>query len=1164
MHLKQLKLSGFKSFVDPTIVPLPSQLVAVVGPNGCGKSNVIDALRWALGESSAKNLRGESMVDVIFNGSSTRKAVGQASVELIFDNSMGRLTGQYASYQEISVKRLVTRDGTSSYFLNGTRCLRRDITDIFLGTGAGAHGYSIIGQGTISRLVEARPEELRGFLEEAAGISKYKERRRDTLSRIHHTRENLARIADIRAELDKQLQRLERQARSAERYQLLKEEERSFKAEILALKCQALRKEQATIEEELTRHTLSYEAHQAKATDAYKQCTILREKIQAENDGLQNLQANFYQLATDIALLEESIQQNLREKQRLITDEQQVQNDWQIVSAQVQEETHLLQKSEASFKETTAKLELMRLELAEKQQSFQAIQHQQTRWQEQWNEVQKLLANATKEAEVAELGLTHSKQRQQDTQLRVEKIQQELQQLNERLLKDTSIELQTNLSLVEVALEQEEENCAAHRSLIEDSRSQLADTETRLHQEQDGFHRLKAEEAALTAMLNAAMDQIEEDKSPQASDYPRLVEVMAVDGEWQRACEFVLGANLKARVVDSISPLCSDAEVQTLGGGVYTACLDAKDDTSPYPRLSDKIQGVKPSFHPTFDKIFAAKDLNEACAWLPTIKDDESIITPERCWIGKRWMQLAGSDRKEGISLLATQQQLRVLKDALRAADASVSHLKLKRDELFTAMKTNETILAGVQNSLSEKRENVRIFKASISEQERSLQQLTASKRRFADELDTLYLRLEDLIIQMDKINESLCMANATQAKAQETQSALLADKAHWETGLSASRQSMDDTHAALYQLELQGEREHLLIKQASNNIVRDEVRLLTLTDRLEALALQRIALETPDTSRDSLLNEKLSAHSELETTLTKRREALSLLTLEMNARDAEVKTEEKHAKTVGDTLQSQQLALQTLKVHANNLLESLTELGAQVDVLLTEIPGDVTLPMREASLLETVEKIKRLGAINLAAIEEFETEFQRKQYLDEQYNDLTEALNTLDIAIEKMDKETRQRLEQTFDEVNRAFQSLFPRLFGGGRAMLELTCDNVLEAGILIMAQPPGKRNSTIHLLSGGEKAMTAVALVFAIFQLNPSPFCMLDEVDAPLDDVNVGRFCTLVKEMSQFVQFLFITHNKVTMELADHLIGVTMREPGVSRVVAVDVEQALAMTES
>jgi chromosome segregation protein len=1163
MHLKQLKLSGFKSFVDPTIVELPSQLVAVVGPNGCGKSNVIDALRWALGESSAKNLRGESMVDVIFNGSSGRKPVGQASVELIFDNSMGRLTGQYASYQEISVKRLVTRDGASSYFLNGTRCLRRDITDIFLGTGAGAHGYSIIGQGTISRLVEARPEELRVFFEEAAGISKYKERRRDTLSRINHTRENLARLADIRAELDKQLQRLERQARAAERYQILKDEERLCRAEILALKWQRLSKEQATVEEELSRHTLSYEHHQAKATEAYKQTTILREQIQAKNDGLQNLQANFYQLATDIALLEENIQQTQREKQRLMTDEQQVQNDWQTVSTQVQEDTTLLQNSEASFREITAKLDVMRVELAEKQHAFQAIQQQQSTWQEQWNGVQKLLANAVREAQVADVSLGHHKQRQQETQLCIEKIQQELQQVSEDLSRGDANALQANLSLLEATFQQSEESYERHRLLIAASRAELAETETRLHQEQDNSHRLNADLAALAATLRAAMGQAEQDKSDSHLDYPRLVEVMTVDSEWQRACEFVLGATIKALVVDSITPLCSDTRTPE-GGCAYTTRSEVKAIASAYPRLSDKIQGVKPSFLPSFDKIFAAKDLSEALEWLPFINDDESIITPERCWVGKRWMQRKGNDPEDSISLLACQQELTALKEALLVCDEAVSLLKIKRDELFAALKNNENLLASAQNNLAEEREKVRVCKARISEQERLLQQLTATKARLNDELEEMHFRLEDLVIQMEAINATLLTATASRRQAEEKQAALLAEKANWETVLSASRQSMDETRATLHQLELQGERENLLIKQARNNILREEARLVTLTDRLEAIALQRIALEMPDSTRDNLLNDKLSEHSELEKTLTARRDELDLFTQELTALEALVKAEEKCAKTVGETIQQQQLALQTLKVHATNLLESLTELNTQADVLLTDIPGDVTLLMREELLLEIVEKIKRLGAINLAAIEEYETELQRKHYLDEQYNDLTEALNTLDIAIEKMDKETRQRLQQTFNEINQSFQSLFPRLFGGGRAMLELTCDNLLEAGILIMAQPPGKRNSTIHLLSGGEKAMTAVALVFAIFQLNPSPFCLLDEVDAPLDDVNVGRFCTLVKEMSQFVQFLFITHNKVTMELADHLIGVTMREPGVSRVVAVDVEQALAMTES
>lgn len=1164
MRIKQLKLAGFKSFVDPTIVPFPSQLVAVVGPNGCGKSNVIDAVRWVMGESSAKNLRGESMVDVIFNGSSGRKALGQASVELVFDNSMGRLTGQYASYQEIAVKRVVTRSGDSFYYLNGTRCRRRDITDIFLGTGAGARGYSIIGQGTISRIVEARPEELRAFLEEAAGVSKYKERRRETLTRISHTRENLARVADIRDELGKQLQRLERQARAAERYQVLKQEERSCKADILALKWQTLDRERLVVEQDLSQNSLIFEQHQAKAAEAYKHTTVLREKIQEQQDSLQSVQANFYKLGTEIARLEDSIQQRSRDKQRLLNDQQQLQADSMALSEQLQQDSLNLQDSQVNLEVILEQLNITRTNLADRQQVFHDAERQQTAWQSQSEQVQKSLANAIREAEVAEVNLANLMQRRQETQVRLETIYEEQQDINERLVAGVPEDEYANRERLQAALRDADDACLSLQSMGDLLNGQLADTETELEREQDNLYRLKTKQAELAATMRAKMGQEDNshESSEQWSDFPRLIEKMSVDEEWQHACEFVLAGDLNAIIVDSIASLLPEIKPQKGGAKVFTTGLTDRTNTTEFVRLTDKVTGVKPCFAPAFDTIFAAENFDEACRWLPFIKEDESIITPDCCWMGKGWMKMAGVVEQAPVSLLALQQNLNGINQSVISSENDVANLKLKRNEWHLAIKDNKDAQSLAQQTLNETRENLRSCELIISNQERILQQLTANSLQLVDEYAELTARLEDMAMTISAIEQTILVTISAKREYEAAQQQLLVDKSRWELLLRSTRQELDDVRSALHQLELKNEREHSLVKQIKNNIERDQHRFEILMERLETNAMELLAVEAPDCSLNDNLAAKLQQHNELDATLISRREQLGVLTREMGTGEADVKDGERQARIAGEEIQQQQLKIQALVVRASSVLESLGELGVELEAVILVIPEAVCVADREKLLLEIVDRIKRLGAINLAAIEEYDTELQRKQYLDEQYDDLILALNTLELAIEKMDKETKQRLQQTFDEVNRGFQALFPRLFGGGRAMLELTCDNLLEAGILVMAQPPGKRNSTIHLLSGGEKAMTAVALVFAIFQLNPSPFCMLDEVDAPLDDVNVGRFCALVKEMSQFVQFLFISHNKVTMELADHLIGVTMCEPGVSRIVAVDVEQALALT--
>lgn len=1163
MHLKQLKLAGFKSFVDPTVVHFPSQLVAVLGPNGCGKSNIIDAVRWVMGESSAKNLRGDSMTDVIFNGSSQRKPVGQASVELVFDNSMGRLTGPFASYGEIAVKRVVTRDSESFYFLNGSRCRRKDITDIFLGTGAGARGYSIIGQGTISRLIEAKPEELRAFLEEAAGVSKYKERRRETLQRINQTQENLNRIADIRDELDKQLSRLERQAKAAERYTILKEEEQLCRSQIFALKWQDQTSQQMEKQQKLRELALSYEQQQSALSSIHAERALLTEQLHDANEQTQQIQSSFYQLGTEIARLEEVIQHQDKEKKRLEQDKQQAQQDWQHSEEQLKQDKDSLLLTEEHAAQLTLRLAMLKDEFDAIDQSWQECQNQQSLVDAKWQQLQLAYNQKQSELNIAQLKVQHLEQQRQQIVMRLEKLHldhnshslDDLIRAKNELEQQSRQLVQTQL-FDETALKNEQE----HANLL---RSQLNDVEQQLHQLQDDYHRVNSEHAALTATQKAARKGLgsETHEVSAWSECSRLMDVLQVEPKWQAVCEMILGDALHAYVLEDFNLFWPQfATCEQLGVSVVTL-KEATSLTQTMDSLANKIRGSLPAHMHVLEHIYTVEHLDEARCLLPNLQPHESVVTAQGFWLGVGWAKLNAATECDELGLLARQQKILCLTEDVYVLQQQLERLRTTRDEYHRQLQQSQTATEQLQLNCTHSQDVLRANQAQLLQKSQAIVHAEQIIATLVEEIASQQLMLEDTISEHLELSEHLVLLQSQAEEYQLKQHDMQLEKQHGASTLVEQKKLIDERRAQVHQAELEYDREITKKQQIKARIDREQQRLDVLLERLEHLALLCMQATAPEHNIQEQLAQLIMQHQEIEFQLIESREQTAHLKIKLDDLERQALSNDAEVKKVLDSISETRMQEQALAVRASAVQESLDELGLQAQEVLATIPVGVNQSMREDELLALADKIKRLGAINLAAIEEFASEQQRKMYLDEQYDDLNQALATLATAIDKMDKETRQRLERTFNEVNNSFKTLFPRLFGGGRAQLELTCDNLLEAGIVVMAQPPGKRNSTIHLLSGGEKAMTAVALVFAIFQLNPSPFCMLDEVDAPLDDVNVGRFCDLVKEMSQFVQFLFITHNKVTMELADHLIGVTMREPGVSRLVAVDVKHALTM---
>lgn len=1162
MRLKSIKLAGFKSFVDPTTVSFPSNMAAVVGPNGCGKSNIIDAVRWVMGESSAKNLRGESMTDVIFNGSNTRKPVTQASIELIFDNSDGTLTGEYAAFAEISIRRRVTRDAQNTYFLNGVKCRRRDITDIFLGTGLGPRSYSIIEQGMISKLIEAKPEDLRNFIEEAAGISKYKERRRETENRIRRTHENLARLTDLREELERQLERLHRQAQSAEKYQEYKTEERQLKAQLSALRWQALNDQVGQREHVIGDQEVGFEALVAEQRNADASIERLRDGHHELSERFNLVQGRFYSVGGDIARVEQSIQhgqQRLRQLQDDLREAEQARLETEshlghdrTLLATLGEELAMLEPERdvagAAAEETAAQLE-------------EAETAMQT-WQEHWERFNQQSAEPRRAAEVQ--------------QARIQQLEQGLERLVERQRRleddraalaadpeDAAVaEMSEMLAVGELTLEELSAAQEHADQQLEQLREHLQHASQAEQQAQGELQRLNGRIASLEALQQAAMDPgkgVTQWLHAQGLDQrPRLAEGLRVEPGWELAVETVLGADLQAVLLDDFDEL----DLSHFGQGELRLARRAHPSGAATGSLLDKVESTT-DLSSWLGRVQPVDDLEQALAQRGSLAADASLISRDGYWVGRHFLRVRRAGDAES-GLLARGQELERLLVERDEREASLESLGERLGQLREAQREQEERREQQRRRHQELSRQQSELNARLSASQAKLEQLSLRRRRLDEELGELS---EQRALETEQLGEArLHLQDAVDAMAldSEQRETLLASRDGIREQLDRIRQDArqhkdhahqlavrvgslkaqhDSTRQALERLEQQFERAVERREQLSLNLEEGEAPLEELRMKLEELLERRMGVE-----------------DELKTA------RLALEDADRDLRDAEKRRTqaEQQAQLLRGQLEQQRMEWQALNVRRKALQDQLHEDGFDLHGVLATLPAGAGEAEWEAELERLGARIQRLGPINLAAIDEYQQQSERKRYLDAQHDDLAEALDTLENVIRKIDKETRNRFKETFDQINAGLQTLFPKVFGGGNAYLELTGEDLLDTGVAIMARPPGKKNSTIHLLSGGEKALTALALVFAIFQLNPAPFCMLDEVDAPLDDANVGRYARLVKEMSEKVQFIYITHNKIAMEMADQLMGVTMHEPGCSRLVAVDVEQAVALAEA
>ena len=1174
MRLNSIKLSGFKSFAEPTNFLLPGQLVGVVGPNGCGKSNIMDAVRWVLGESKASELRGESMQDVIFNGTTHRKPASRSSVELVFDNSDHRAGGQWGQFTEIAVKRVLTRDGNSSYFINNQPVRRRDVQDVFLGTGLGPRAYAIIGQGTISRIIESRPEELRLFLEEAAGVSKYKERRRETENRLGDTRENLTRVEDILRELNANLEKLEKQAVVAAQYNTLQSSVTLKQHQLWFLKKQDAEGDLAKIRQEGLQAVNELESRMAEIRHIEADLEAVRQAHYEAGDQVNQAQGRLYEATAEVGKLEAEIRYVVEGRQRVEQRMQQLAEQIAQWAQRKDDAEAELEHLAASGMDAEEQAEMLAAQLEEQSQrlpdledALRATQHKANTQRQQVVQVQQQI-----QVLAAEQRSLNEQTRQHEARLeRLRNDRNALAAPDEDRLQQVSAQYADAAEMAEMA--------EAVLVELQDSVPQLDDERRQRQQALNAETSKQAELAARMEALKALQEKVKTDGKLQPwlaqhglESLQGLWTKIHVEAGWENALEAALRERMGALEVSRL-----DMVRGFLGAGAKDApparlAFYSRPDASialtsqGLPLLADLLRvtdvGLKAVLCEWLAGCYTAASLDEALSHRAQLRPGDTIYVPTGHAVTAHSVSFYAQDSEQS-GLLARAQEIEHLEKELRAqaliseetrtalakaeaayGDASQRLVSARREASEAKQSAHElqVDMLRLTQQAEQARARTAQIEADVAEVQAALDELqeraVAAEARF-EELDMqladsqeLHAQLDDRVIEAErKLAESREQLRTLERRAQEatfSQRSMQARQGELQRTLETAEQQ---TKALLEERERAQAEQGRLNDAAAQGGLQDALALKM--EREQAVATARSAYED--------LTNKLRASDE-------RRVQIERALDPMRARITEFQLKEQAA-SLGSAQYEQQLA----------------EAGADLAAVAQSIlEGNVKLHGLQSEIDRLHREIAALGAVNLAALEELQLAKERKTFLDAQMADLTEAMTTLENAIKKIDNETRELLSGTFNTVNEHFGRMFPELFGGGQAKLIITGDEILDSGVQVMAQPPGKKNQTIHLLSGGEKALTAIALVFAIFQLNPAPFCLLDEVDAPLDDANTERYAKLVASMSKGTQFLFISHNKIAMEMAQQLIGVTMQEQGVSRIVAVDMESALSMAHA
>ena len=1178
MRLKQVKLAGFKSFCDPTTFELPSQLVGIVGPNGCGKSNIIDATRWVLGESRATELRGESMQDVIFNGSLERKPSSRASVELVFDNSLGRIGGAWGGFAEISVKRVLTREGQSTYYINQQAVRRKDVHDIFLGTGLGPRAYAIIGQGTISRIIEAKPDELRVFFEEAAGVSKYKERRRETENRLADTRENLTRVEDILRELHGQISKLDAQAEVAGRYRAM-EAERTQKQQWLWL----IKRDDAQAEQQLLEKTaesleLEIEGLQTGLRSAENRMETLREAVHQANDEVSRCQAAYYEVNSEISTLESQIRmiaQNRNQAQaRLKSLEEQIQSARALSEGGLQRR----QEVEAQLEEAREQQATAEMALAEAEEQLAACEDEERERREALESARQAAHTAQQALQVGRVERRSHEEALAQMQERRQRLQASLSQLGD----DASDQLE-RLALELGAAQEEEARTAEQQQTLE---ARLAEVQAERGPAQEALQAAVTKTTTIEARM-AVLEQLQArmqgenqmrpwlEKHGLGEDTERIWQYIRIEPGWETAVEAVLRERvhaLEAKSVQQVAAMLQEAPP----GKVGLFLTDLPAGAAPLPArpagrlvpLASLVRcqdaRLKPIMAEWLDGFFSAESTEAAFAGRGQLPPGGRFVVREGHAIGRFDVVLFAMD-SEGEGVLARQQELQNLERELRAQ-------QLLGDEARQQAERIEAMAAQLAEQVRAARDAsaraVRRVSTATIEHERLAQAVRSreeSRQRLSEEIEELALRqagreeaLQALVDGLTEAEEKAEVASEELAAAREAAEML-------ETMLSSRRDHARESELAVRESAYAVRSLEQEIENLRERIARADEQLAQADGNRERLLADLEGMS--DEALREQLEVMLERRMEAEQALSEARGLADERSGELRRLDEERLRAERGQEPLRQRLIELRMKEQAARLTAEQMGEALAEASADLAELKASLAA---LPQRpkpswlQSEVSRLAQAVARLGPVNLAALDELTAAREREVFLNTQSTDLQEAMATLENAIRTIDQETRSLLQSTYDTVNAEFGRLFPMLFGGGEARLVLTGGEILDAGVQVFAQPPGKKNASIHLLSGGEKALTAIALVFGIFKLNPAPFCLLDEVDAPLDDANTERYAKMVSAMSEETQFVFISHNKIAMEMAHQLIGVTMQEKGVSRLVAVDLTSAVELAEA
>ncbi|QSQ94675.1 chromosome segregation protein SMC [Acinetobacter indicus] len=1141
MRLSSLKLSGFKSFADSTTLHFKANRTAVVGPNGCGKSNVIDAIRWVMGESSARQLRGGSMQDVIFTGTAKRKPVGMASVELRFDNTYGKLGGAYNAYTELAVRRQVNRDGKSEYFLNGTKCRRRDITDIFLGTGLGPRSYAIIEQGMINRLVDAKPEEMRVFIEEAAGVSRYQARRRETMLHLDHTSQNLSRLEDIASELKGQLKTLKRQSETALQYKTLESQIRSIKIEILSFQCEQssrlqqeytvqmtelgeqfklTRSELSTLEHDLGNTSELFQRLIQQSTPLQNEWQQAEKKLAELKMTLEQKQSLVQQNSSTLAQLQE---QKAQTKERL----QLIDLQLETVLSQQEQYTEQLQQAEQSTQEQAQAVQQLKAQQQQVQQQFEQIKAQVEKQQQQ--KLQMLAQSEQLLKNISRIEQQKDPLQQQSSSLQSQAQQDEIEQLNQD---------KAQLSQQLAELEQQ----------IQAQQQQLQQAHSLLNQHKNSSTELKSEIQVLQAEQKNLNQLLIKNSPKQQLQHTALMQVLTLNDAAKPHAALIekfLAKWLNAQMLDA-----DDNFQDSLARQLKPAAQHAPIQLANLSCLADWIESPSSSL---WQQVALADDLAQALQLQPKLQAGQSILTLDGYQVGPDWVigllfdeaslsaqgALSHRIRLEEIDGLLSQKQaeLQQAEQDFNISQQQCQQLQQQLHEQQAQLKQQQQALQALDLQIAKIQSAAQAFAVQKQQLQRQLQQLEEQLEEDAMQKDDLEIDLHALSLKLEQAlpNYKTLQFQLEELTAQLEQAQQLYQQQQQELEL-LRRQSVQATQ----QLELL-EKDGGFLKTQHQQIAAQMEQAKKFVDPVQ--------LELPALA---------SQFAEQQQQTEKLQQTWNEWQLELNQIQSKQQqlTEQRHQQQQQDEklrsqLEEKRLAWQAAKSDLQHYSEQLKALNSEL------IPGlNIDVTAHQQQLEKAQAQFDKLGAVNLAASEEYEEVSARYAELSHQIEDLEKTVAQLQAAMKSIDQETRKLFMTTFDQINTELQALFPKVFNGGEASLSLEDD--WQSGVKLMARPPGKRNSSLALLSGGEKALTALALVFAIFRLNPAPFCVLDEVDAPLDDANVGRFCNLVQELSEQVQFIYITHNKLAMTMATDLLGVTMPEPGTSKLVSVNLEDA------